>query len=92
MHQKRLAAGLRPDPLGELKRSPRPPNRSEEDNYNLSPQFGAHCGEVKGEWMCVEWSEMNERGVFKPDIVSDFKCRSKCMLRAKLRKESIERV
>ena len=24
MHQKRLAAGLRPDPLGELKRSPRP--------------------------------------------------------------------
>ena len=28
MHQKRLAAGLRPDPLGELKRSPRPPSRS----------------------------------------------------------------
>ena len=24
MHQKRLAAGLRPDPLGELKRSPDP--------------------------------------------------------------------
>jgi len=23
----RLAAGLRPDPLGELKRSPRPPSR-----------------------------------------------------------------
>ena len=28
MHQKRLAAGLRPDPLGELERSPRSPNRS----------------------------------------------------------------
>jgi len=25
--RKRLAAGLRPDPLGELKRSPRPPSR-----------------------------------------------------------------
>jgi len=25
----RLAAGLRPDPLGELKRSPRPPSRNE---------------------------------------------------------------
>src|SRR5208282_2239331 len=25
-HQKRLAAGLRPDPLGELERSPRPPS------------------------------------------------------------------
>jgi len=24
----RLAAGLRPDPLGELKRSPRPPSRN----------------------------------------------------------------
>ena len=28
MHQKRLAAGLRPDPLRELKRSPRPISRS----------------------------------------------------------------
>ena len=26
-HQKKLGAGLRPDPLGELKRSPRPPSR-----------------------------------------------------------------
>ena len=26
--KKRLAAGLRPDPLGELKRSPRPPSRN----------------------------------------------------------------
>ena len=25
--RKRLAAGLRPDPLGELERSPRPPSR-----------------------------------------------------------------
>ena len=26
-HQKKLGTGLRPDPLGELKRSPRPPSR-----------------------------------------------------------------
>ena len=60
MHQKRLATGLRPDPLGELKRSPRPLAAVGKDNYNLSPQFGAHCGEG-GEWMYVEWAEMNER-------------------------------
>ena len=35
---------------------------------------------------------MNERGIFNPDIVSDFKFRSKCMFGAELRKESIERV
>jgi len=28
--RKRLAAGLRPDPLGELKRSPRPPSHEKE--------------------------------------------------------------
>ena len=53
MHQKRLAAGLRPDPLGELKRSPRPLTAVGEDNYSLSPQFGAHCGEGKGRGMDV---------------------------------------
>ena len=64
----------------------------DEDNYYLSPQFGAHCGEG-GEWICVEWAEMNERGYFlKPDIVSDFEFRSKCMFGAELREESIERV
>ena len=47
----------------------------------------------EGDWMCVEWAEMNERGIFKPDIVSDdFKFRSKCMFGAELRNESIERV
>ena len=47
----------------------------------------------KGEWMCVEWAEMNERGyVLISDIVSDFEFRSKCMFGAGLRKESIERV
>ena len=46
----------------------------------------------EGDWMCVEWAEMNERGIFKPDIVSDFKFMSKCMFGVKLRKESIERV
>ena len=48
MHKKRWAAGLRPDPLGELKRSPRPLTAVEEDNYSLSPQFGANCGEGGG--------------------------------------------
>ena len=42
--------------------------------------------------MCVEWTEMNERDIFKPDIVSDFNLRSKCMFGAELRMESIERV
>ena len=42
--------------------------------------------------MCVEWAEMNERGIFKSDIVSDFKFMSKCMFGVELRKESIERV
>ena len=44
--------------------------------------------------MCVEWAEMNKRirgGILKPDMVSDFKFRSKCMFGAELRKESIER-
>ena len=35
MHQKRLAAGLRPDPLGELKRSPSLLATVGEENYNL---------------------------------------------------------
>ena len=46
----------------------------------------------RGKWMCVEWTEMNERGILKPDIISDFKFRSKCMFGVELRKESIERV
>ena len=31
-------------------------------------------------------------GISKPDIVSDFKFKSKCMFGAELNKESIERV
>ena len=42
--------------------------------------------------MCVEWAEMNERGISKPDIVSDFKFRSKCKFGSELRKEPFERV
>jgi hypothetical protein len=49
-------------------------------------------GRERGDWMCVECAEMNERGIFKPDIVSDFKFRSKCMFGVELRNESIERV
>ena len=48
MHEKRLAAGLRPDLLGKLRRSPDTLAAVGEDNCNLSPQFGAHCGE--GGW------------------------------------------
>ena len=46
------------------------------------------AGKGEGEWMCVEWAEINERGYFflKPDIVSDFEFRSKCMFGAMLRK------
>ena len=50
------------------------------------------AGKGEGEWMCVEWAEMNKRGISKSDIVSDFKFRSKCMFGAELRKEPIERV
>ena len=38
----------------------------------------------------MKWAEMNEKGISKPDIVNDFKFRSKCMFGAELRKESIE--
>ena len=48
MHQKRLAAGLRPGPLGSLIASPDPLAAVGEYNYNLSPQFGAHCGKGGG--------------------------------------------
>ena len=67
MHKKRLAAVIRPDPLGDLKRFPRPTSRigGGMDNYNLSPQFYAHCGEGGGGWICVEWAEMNEMGYLK---------------------------
>ena len=41
--------------------------------------------------MCVEWAENKERGYFTPDIVSDFKFRSKYMFGAELRKKPIER-
>jgi len=44
----RLAAGLRPDPLGELKRSPRPPNRNK-GGLLLKGGEGRGRGEGKGE-------------------------------------------
>ena len=49
MHLNGLAAGLCPDPLGELERSPRPPSRFR----GLGPQEGREergreGGEVKG--------------------------------------------
>ena len=48
MHQKRLAAGLRPTSWGSLSAPPDPLAAVGEDNYNLSPQFGAHCGKGGG--------------------------------------------
>ena len=44
-----------------LSAPPEPLAAVDEDNYYLSPQFGAHCGEG-GECICDEWAEMNERG------------------------------
>ena len=93
MHQKRLAAGLRPDPLGELRRSPDP--LVAVGNIILQFLTAVWCplqGRGRGKLMCVEWAEMHERGILKPGIVNDFKFRSKCMFGAELRKESIERV
>ena len=49
MHQKRLVVGLRPDPLGELKRSPDPLAAVGEENYNLYPQLVPIAGKGKGE-------------------------------------------
>ena len=54
MQQERLAAGLRPDPLGEIKRSPDPLAAVGEENYNLKPHFGAYCGEGEGKSKCVD--------------------------------------
>ena len=56
MHQKRLAAELRPDPLGELQRSPRPANRS----VCHAMQLGAHCCEEEGGVEISEWAEIYE--------------------------------
>ena len=42
----RLAAGLRPDPLGELKRSPRPPSR----NWGGMPTSKGERREGMGKW------------------------------------------
>ena len=92
MHQKRLAAGLRSDPLGELKCSPRAPIRSGKENYNLySRSFVPIAGKGREKWKCVELAEMNEKGYFKPCIVSHFNFRSKCLFCSELRKEIIER-
>ena len=49
------------------------------------------AGKGEVDRMCVEWAEMNERGIFKPNIVIDFKFSSKCMFVAELRKENIKR-
>ena len=54
---------------------------------SLEPIAGKGEGEMKVRGM----AEMNEKGISKPDIVSDFKFRSKCVFGAELRKEPIER-
>ena len=47
-HQKRLAAGLRPDPLEELQRSPRPPSTVGAMEGNILAAVWALCGEEGG--------------------------------------------
>ena len=91
MHQKRLAAGLRPDPLGELSAPPEPLAAVGRNLQSLAAVWSLFCGRGRGKWKCVKWAEMNEMGISKPDIVSDFKFRSKCMFGDEHRMEPIER-
>ena len=87
-----MAAWLRPDPLGELKRSPRSLSRYGGGEVTISSRsVEPIAGKGEGIWKCVEWAEMNERGLSKHDNVSDFKFRSKCMLGSELRKDPIGR-
>ena len=44
----RLAAGLRPDPVGELKRCPRPPNRKKEPTSKVRGRKGERSREGGG--------------------------------------------
>ena len=64
-HQKRLAAGLRPDPLGELECSPRPPSTVGGMEGNILAVVRALCGEKGGGVeSTLEEVEMNEKGYF----------------------------
>ena len=49
-------------------------------------------GKGRGNGCAWNGQRRMREGILKPDIVSDFKFRSKCMFGAELRKESIERV
>ena len=86
MHQKRLAAGLRPDQLGELSAPAEPLAAVGRNLQSLAAVWSLFCGRGRGKWKCVEWADMNEMGISKPDIVSDCKFESKCMFDAELRK------
>ena len=62
--RKRLAAGLRPEPLGELKRSPRPPSREKGGRgRGRARGWGKGKGWGKGLWK-GEWvgNGVGERG------------------------------
>ena len=48
MHQKLWRPGSARTRWESLSVPPDPLAAVEEDNYNLSPQFGAHCGEGEG--------------------------------------------
>ena len=62
-HQKRLAAGLRPDQLGELKRSPRPPSTVGAMEGNILAAVWRFAAR-KGVERTLEEAEMNEKGYF----------------------------
>ena len=70
MHQKRLAAGLRPDPLRSLSAPPDPLDAVERITTISTRSLVLIAGKGEGEWMCVEWTEMNERGNFKTSTSS----------------------
>ena len=68
MHQNRLAAGLRPDPLVELERSTRHPSRiavGAMEGDTLQPQLGCFAARKGGRWKYVEGAEMNEKRYFQ---------------------------
>jgi len=93
MDNKPFGDRARPDPLGELKRSPRSPIRSGAREGPRGHSLAAVRGSLrrKGKWKCMEWAEMNERRYLKTRHRQGFQIQVICMLGADLRKEPIER-
>ena len=72
MHQKRLVAGLRPDPLGEQLSSPQLPSRGGCTGREHSLAAVRSALRRERGWQYVEGAEMTEKVTFKSVIVRDF--------------------